>query len=282
MDPLPSMNALISCLLTVLVCAEASARQEGSVSALIEKAVARTKSTDEQIWNHTGHLRFTFVQVTENLGENRAVKEREERRFQIYPIHGTPYARLVEIDGRPLTPKEQEKEQQKEDEFRRDAAEDGKEGQRKDGREAKDRLVFEEIVKKYRFHLENADSIDGRATQVVSFEPLSGDLPEEHPLDGFLNQTHGRLWIDEESDEVRKIEFSTVETIKLLWGIAGNISAVEGFLERRPMAGLDLWAPSRFEVYLKGRTGFSSFHRNVIMEWHDYEIVPDEADGILP
>jgi hypothetical protein len=273
------MNALIPCLLTVLACAEAFAGQEGSVSALIEKAVARSKSTDEQIWNHTGHLRFTFVQITENLDHDRAVKAREERRFQVYPIHGTPYARLVEIDGRPLTPKDQEKEQQKEDEFRRDAA---KEGQREDGREAKDRLVFEEIVKKYHFHLENMDSIDGRAAQVVSFEPRSGDLPEEHPLDGFLNQTHGRLWIDEESAEVRKIEFSSVEAIKLLWGIAGNISAVEGILERRPMAGLDLWAPSRFEVYLKGRAGFSSFHRNVIMEWHDYEIVPDEADGTPP
>jgi hypothetical protein len=273
------MIALILCLLTVLGSAEAFARQDGSVSALIEKAVARSKSTDEQIWNHTGHLQFTFVQVTENLDDEREVKDREERRLRIYPIEGIPYGRLLEIDGRPLTPEQQEKENEREEEFRRKAA---SESHREQGGDPEDRLVFEEIVKKYRFQLEPPDAIDGRSTQVLSFEPLSSDLPEKNRLDAILNQTRGKLWIDEESAELRKIEFSTVEAVKMLWGIAANISAVEGVLERRPMTGMDLWAPSRFEVYLKGRAGFSSFHRNVIMEWHDYELVQDEADGYPP
>ena len=34
-----------------------------------------------------------------------------------------------------------------------------------------------------------------------------------------------------------------------------------------------MWAPSRFEVYLKGRTGFASLHRTQVMEWRDYETI---------
>jgi hypothetical protein len=249
-------------------------QQEASVTDLLEKAVARSKWTDEQIWNRTGRLRFTFYQLIENLDDDGETKDRDERRLVVFPIDGMPYARLVEINGRQLTPEEQEQENRREEEFRRDSERKAKQRPEPD---EEDRLVFDEILEKYRFRMEGMEQIEGRSTHVLSFEPRDRDLPKKRRLDAFLNRTRGTIWIDQELHEVRKIEFSVSEKIKLWWGIAGSFSTIEGTLERRPIEGEDLWAPSRFKVYLKGRAGFAPLHRTQVMEWRDYETIQEEA-----
>ena len=140
--------------------------------------------------------------------------------------------------------------------------------------------MFAEIVEKYRFRMERREQIDGRTTNVLSFEPRARELPKKRRLDGLLNRTRGTVWIDEDSHEVRRIEFSVDGTIKLLWGIAGSFSKIEGTLERRPIEGEDLWSPSRFEVHLQGRSGFASLHRTQVMEWRDYETIREDVANV--
>jgi hypothetical protein len=246
-------------------------QQDASVTALVDKAVARSKWSDEQVWNRTGRIRFTYYQLIENLDEDGKAKDRDERRLAVFPIHGIPYARLIEIGGRQLTAEEEENEKRREEDFRRDAEQNP--GKHKPRRE--DRLVVEEIVQKYRFGMEGTETMEGRRTIILSFEPRSRDLPKKSQLDILLNRIRGKAWIDEGTHEVRRIEFEVDGKIKLLWGIVGSFSRVEGTLERKPIEGTELWAPSRFEVYLKGRTGFRSIHRAQTLEWRDYEAVDD-------
>jgi hypothetical protein len=248
-------------------------QQDAFVATLVEKAAARSKWSDEQVWNRTGHLRFSLYQLIENLDGDGHAKDRDEKRLLVFPIHGVHYARLVEIDGRQLTAQEQEHEARREEDFRRDAGQNpGKQKPRDE-----DRLVIEEIVEKYRFRMEGTEPIEGRPTIILAFEPRARDLPKKRRLDVLLNRIRGRVWIDESSHEARRIEFSVDEKIKLLWGIVGTFDNIEGRLERKPMEGTDLWAPSRFEVYLKGRTGFRSIHQNHVIEWRDYETVEENA-----
>lgn len=248
-------------------------QQDASVTTLVEKAVARSKWSDEQVWNRTGHLKFTLYQLIENLDEAGKAKDRDERLLAVFPIHGVPYARLVEVGGRQLTAQEQENEERREKDFRRDVEQNSGKHSLRD----KDRLAVEEIVEKYRFRMEGTEPMEGRPTIILSFEPRARDLPKKRQLDTLLNRIRGKVWIDEGSHEVRRIEYSSDGKIKLLWGIAGSFSKVEGTLERKPIEGADLWAPSRFEVYLKGRSGFRSLHRTQIIEWRDYETIEDEA-----
>lgn len=246
-------------------------QQDASVTAIVEKAVARSKWSDEEVWNRTGHLRFTFYQRIENLDEDGKAKDRDERRLEIFPIHGVPYARLVEIDGRQLTAIERENEERREEAFRRDAELDPD----KHRPHREERLVVEEIVEKYRFRMEGTEPVEGRPTILLAFEPRARNLPKKRQLDVLLNRIRGRVSIDQGSHEVRRIEFSVDGKIKLWWGIAGSFSRVEGTLERKPIEGTDLWAPSRFDVYLKGRSGFRSIHRTQVLEWRDYQTVDD-------
>ena len=148
----------------------------------------RSKRTDEQIWNRTACLSFTFYQLVENLDDDGKAKDRDERRFVVFPIHGMPHARLFEINGRPLTAKEQENEERREEEFRRDAERDP---DRKQEPNEEDRLVFAEIVEKYRFRMKGREQIEGRTTNVLSFEPRAGDLPNKRRLESYIEPDSG-------------------------------------------------------------------------------------------
>ena len=67
----------------------------------------------------------------------------------------------------------------------------------------------------------------------LSFEPKSGKLPVRRRNDRTLNNSRGRVWLDQESYEIARVEFELKGPTRISWRILGFISRVDGMLDRK-------------------------------------------------
>ena len=87
-------------------------------------------------------------------------------------------------------------------------------------------------------------------------------------------RTRDRIWIDEDTFEVARVEFELIGKVRLWWGILGSMSAARGSLDRYPLEE-DIWAPLRLETDMSARVLFRSTRRAETSEWRDYERVAE-------
>jgi hypothetical protein len=268
------------CLLAVcaaascLTAAASASSPSDDADQIIKETIARAKQADEVIQERWGDLRFRIRSTTETLNADGEVAERHETLSEVYPIHGISYSRLVEIDGRPLTKTEMEKEDERERQFRLEAEKHEETGRKSTDDESV--RIDENLAAKYRFHHDGEEELGGEPAYVISFEPRSGKLPAKNRIETVLNKTAGRIWIDRGTLEIRKIEFSLREKVEFLLGLVGTLSDLKGVFEREPLNDEGLWVPRRLQFYTNGRLLFDSLHRNQLMQWSDYQVVSGE------
>ena len=230
----------------------------------LERGLAREQQGVDRRYTHRLH------RVVEKLDRDARPARVEKFLYQVVYIDGMRYERLLEKDGKPLGKREQEAERRKEEDVRRRLRKDG------DG-DSLNARVFRfnrDLVDRYRFRLTGTGEVNGRQAFVVSFEPKSGELPVLHRVDRALNNSKGRVWLDQESYDIARVEFRMFRTTRFGWGILGSISHVEGVLECREGEGGN-WFPSFFRIYLKGRVLFRSMHTRRTSRWSDFEPVAE-------
>jgi len=107
---------------------------------------------------------------------------------------------------------------------------------------------------------------------VLAYRPKEGKLPVNRRIDRALNKAEGRIWVDQESYEVSRIEFILKEKVKLWWGLIGSIQEVKGTVQRQEVDP-GVWFPTGFDLYLKGRIFFRSLHSRQQVRWSEFDRV---------
>ncbi len=261
---------------SIFTCARAQTGEKGSpptVSDIIERALKRAKWSESQ--NLEAKYSFIMRSSFEKLGKDGEVKEQDERVQKVFPIEGVPYRRLVEKDGRALTKAEWEEERKRERDFRKRLAQEGH------SRSVGNQISFnEDLVRRYEAVLQGIEESGGYSFYVLSFRPKSRNLPVRRQIDRALNKAEGKIWIDTEEYEIFRVEFELAEKVKMWWGILGSLSKVKGRLDRVEVAD-GVWFPERFDLYMKGRRLFRSFHFRRKALWSGFErvLVEDAASG---
>ena len=232
------------------------------LSRALERGLANDKRRDD--YNYS----FRLLRIEEKLDKQSRPTRIEKRVYQVVPIGNVRYERLLEKDGEPLTKKEQEAERRKEARFRRRIERNGDAGRSNDNEVRFNR----ELVDRYRFRVEGAGELHGRKVYRLSFEPKSGKLPVRRRIDRALNNSRGRVWLDQESYEIARVEFELIRPTRIWWGILGSISRVDGMLDRKEGEN-GIWFPSYFRLYLQGRILFKSLHGRRESHWSDFKPV---------
>ena len=233
-----------------------------SAKELIELALERANWLKEQKVEEK--YSFSEVVLAEKLHADKSIKEREHSRYEVYPVEGVLFRRLVEKNGRPLSPGEIEWEEQKE----RDLREQLKRGEKP--KQDENRIEFNrDLISRFRAEVVSRELLHGRFTYVLRFEPKSNRLPVRRRIDYALNKSTGRMMIDEETYEVARVEFHLIKPVRLWWGLLGKLREAEGSLERKPATD-GYWAPTELKTYVYGRALFSSFHRRRQTQWGKY------------
>ena len=233
--------------------------------AIIARALERAEWVETQ--DYPARYRTAMTRYVQRFHGDGRLRHEETRAFEVSPLGGFPYARLVSRDGQRLTEPELEREQERERAFL-EALDEGRDPN-------EDEIAFDaELVSRYDFHLEGTELFRGRSSYLLSFVPRPGPLPVRRRIDRALNKARGRIWIDEDTFEMARVEFELIGTVRLWWGILGSMSAARGAFDRYPLDE-DIWAPFRLETYMSTRVFFRSTRRAETSEWHDYERVAE-------
>lgn len=237
-----------------------------NVDQIISLALERVEYRSSQ--NLEEKFVFQLLNISEKLDKKARSTQVEKRLFEVLPIGGVSYERLLEKNGQPLGKDDLKAQRRKEAKFRH-SLNRGKAQENSDSNEVQ---FNRELVERYRFCLEGIKQFRGRNTFILSFKPRRERLPVRRRIDRALNNSKGRIWVDQESYEISRVEFELMKKVPLWWGVVGSISQVQGLMERREIEN-NIWFPSCFKFYMKGRILFRSLHSRRQSSWSNFQRV---------
>ncbi len=267
---MPFLRALRRCVffaaaggLLPLAAAAQNGERLPTATEVMDKVIERARWVQE----HRPALQYTYRQqvLVEKMDGDGAVKERDERIYQLVRIDGEPYLRLVQKNGQPPTEDDLADEAKREKEFRKRLAERRKKKSDDEG------FRFDrELVSKYRGEMLGREAVNGRPAYILRFEPKSRDLPVRKRVDRLTNKLAGKLWIDAQDYEVVKAEGSLIEPARVGLGLIAKFSKLDFSFEAVRLDN-STYLPLRLDALLQGRVVFSSIHQRQTIHWKDFQ-----------
>jgi hypothetical protein len=243
----------------------APAARAWDVNALVLEAAARQREGEVA----AGRIALERIEVESEVDAEGRPTPRERRRYAVVmDRRGVVGRELLEVDRRAATEDEREKSR-REDEKRRRAALEAN-GERSDEEELMSgRVPLLDLLPRLRFRLVGEETVDGRPSHVVDFEPKPG-LVSKTVRDRVLNNVAGRVWIDVADVQVRRIEGRLTAPVKVLGGALLDLKGIRLTYEgREAMPGI--WAPCREEIGITATAGmFLRYRREMRFEFSGY------------
>jgi hypothetical protein len=235
---------------------------------IVQKVVRRAAEIEEQ--NPQAEYTYNQLSVRMKLDSDGTVKERDEKLYEVFYIEGLPFRRLVKRNGQPLSAEEVNLEQQREQNFHLQVPE--RKRRKAQGPLAERISLNEELVSRYSFDLLGREAINGRSTYVLAYRPQRDDLPVRRRLDRLLNKLTGKVWIDEQDNEIVRLEGHLAEKVTLWGGLIATVRKLEGeFEQTRTDEGV--WFPLRIQGSLDARYFFTNVRFAQTERWSDFRKV---------
>lgn len=164
-------------------------------------------------------------------------------------ILGTPYQRLVEVNGKPLTPEQTADEKRK---LEKTVAERKSESPDKkaeriakyDEERRRDHAMMDEMVKAFDFKLIGATMLNGRAVYSLQASPRKGYQPPNMETQA-LTGMEGKLWVDKKTFQWVKVEAHVTHPVSIKGFLAQVEPGTHFELEKIPVAP-GIWMAKHF------------------------------------
>lgn len=120
------------------------------------------------------------------------------------------------------------------------------------GYREKDFKVEQAMLDRYRITLAGVEEVNGRPAWALEFEPADPPAPAHGIKERFLNQTAGRVWVDQEDGTMARLELRLVKPVNVIGGLVGAVKACQVFVQRE-RASSGLWFNAHMRWRLEGR-----------------------------
>ncbi len=213
--------------------------------------------------------------TTRDLHKDGSVRAKRSETFLVTPGPGGEYRRLVAKNGKPLSQKEESREERKLREFLEEHMRLSPEEQasrRKD--KIQDRIEryqsrLEEALEVFVFERGQDATSNGVVLRVFDVRPRSGYEGHSRPTK-ILARMEGTLWVDPERNQLARVHLRFREDLRLLGGIFGRISKGSEVVAEGSLVD-GLWLLDRVEAFLNARLYFlKSYHKRVVVDYDDY------------
>ena len=179
-------------------------------------------------------------------------------------ILGSPYQRLVAINGQPLTPTETAAEKQKlQDTISKRKNESPRQRSARIARYEKERrhnhLLMDQMTKAFAFKVVDETNLDGHEVYVLRATPRPGYRPPNMETEA-LTGMEGKMWIDKGSFQWVKVEAQVTHPVSIASFLAQVEPGTHFELEKEPVAP-GIWLPSHFSMRARSRILFLIPHR---------------------
>jgi len=265
----------VLCLLLALSLT-APARQIETLTELQIREIIR-ESADRDVENQKKRRDYTYVRRDEErtLDGKGGVKSRESKTYQILVLNGEIVERLIEKDDKPISEKEERKENDRIQKIV-ERGEKENDGQRRKRFEKRDREVEEarqfvrEIADAYKFRLFGMEDVGGRAAYVVDADPLPGYKPRLKDA-RFLPKFRFRVWIDKQDRHWVKLDAECIDTVS--WGLflarlhKGSTVHIE-----QTRVNDEVWLPKHLALNIDARIALlKSMNMELDITFRDYQ-----------
>lgn len=227
-------------VLVSLATTQQSQSREGSESA---QELARKVVDNEAKAAHDDQSRWSFQSTVEKSGrkEERAVIETKDGNID----------RLISIDGQPLTPDQQKKENDRIQKLLKDPSEQRKEkeAEQKDDQEMIRTLKLLPQALLFSYGSRRDDSIQ------LLFKPN----PQFHPDSNearVLNALAGELWVNSKENRIEEIKGHLIREVRFWGGIAGHLNKGGEFYVKQVEGAPGIWLLSTINVQMNGKALF--------------------------
>ncbi len=185
--------------------------------------------------------------------------------YQVTMIEGSPYQRLIEVNGKPLSAAQnasEMKKQQQETAQRRSESPDQRKKRISDyetGRQ-RDHAMMEQLTKAFNFQLLGTHNLRGFTVWQLKATPKPGyNPPNMHAQ--VLTGMQGQLWIDQKTYQWVKVTAQVIHPVS----IAGFLAQVEPGtrfeLEKSPAEG-NIWQITHFSMKSQAKVLFLFSHNS--------------------
>ena len=215
--------------------------------------VRRSVEVDHHNFERAQKYTCTQRQVIKYLDKHGNVKSTEIKTYDINYYYGEFYPRLVQVNDRPLSEKEQKKEDEKLEKFlakhRKESEEDREKRRRKQQKEREEGRAFvRDVVNAYDFRIVGDDRVSGEDAWVIEATPRKEFQPTQPHAD-MLKKMKGRIWIEKNEYNWVKVEAEAIDTIS--FGLfLFRIHPGSRFVLENTHINNELWAISR--LYING------------------------------
>jgi hypothetical protein len=230
----------------VLLCSIASTAQQ-DVPSIIQRSV----EANNRDW----------AAVPEFNNRERDRTKDGDKTYAVTMLYGSPYQRLIAVNGQPVSPqkdKEEQKKYQQAVEQRKHESPDKRaarianyEAERK-----RDRNMLDQMTRAFDFHLVGERDFDGRRVYELKATPRKGYQPPNRDTQ-VLTGMEGTLWIDRDTFQWVKVEAHVTRPVKIVGFLAEVEPGTHFELEKKPVAGDEnIWMAAHFAMKSRARVMF--------------------------
>lgn len=195
--------------------------------------------------------------------------------YQVYMIEGSPYQRLIAVNGKPLS-KEQSAQEEKKLEQERSKRKSESSSERKD-RIAKfekdrhrDHELMQQLTKAFDFKLAGTRKLQSREVYLLKATPKPGYNPPNMETQVLLGM-EGQLWIDTQTYQWVKVTAKVIRPVSIEGFLAQVQPGTRFELEKMPV-GNGIWQPKHFSMKSHSKVLFLFNRRSQADEtYFDYQ-----------
>jgi hypothetical protein len=217
----------------------------------------QTLQTDRTL---LGQYTYTQKETKTTLDSKGKTTKTETNVYQV--IRGAQewktYRRHISRNGVPLSDRELEKQDRKEQErvekeIRRRANQSAKKRQEEQTKaELKEREEIDEVFAVYDVQLVRREMLHAISTILVTFKAKPGYKPKSRE-GKVLQHIAGQAWIAEDDHELAKLEAEIIDTISIGAGLLAKVQKGSRLTFERRKINDEIWLPVRVDASLNGR-----------------------------
>jgi hypothetical protein len=221
---------------------------------------------------------YKFLDEVKTLDRSGQVKETRLKLIEILYFGGKPYEHLLERDGKPLSPGEQKREQDKLNRAAQEAAKltpaEREARQAKLDRERdKDNEWLQFIPKAYNFAFQPDVDLNGRSTYVLVATPKA-DYRGKY--DNLLRNMQGKLFIDKSDYTLARTEADVLQSVS--FGLfLGRLSKGTRLSFEQLRVNDEVWLPKNATAHVDARALVKAYRFDEHVVFSDYRKFQSES-----
>ncbi|MGH9946662.1 MAG: hypothetical protein ACRD6X_05625 [Pyrinomonadaceae bacterium] len=251
----------------------------------IRKLLAELQTNEDKVEEILDTYSYIQKQTNREIGKDGAMRETSSETNQLSFYKGNRIRRLIEKNGKPLSEKDQAKEdrevQKRVEEIEKKIAE--KEAKPESGppNEPSRRVSIAEVLRASRLINPRRERLRGRDVIVFDFEPNPDfDYDNAKSMLKFFGKTAGVMWIDEKDKQVARLEAFLSDNYNIGGGVLAKLRKGASFVIEQERVNDEIWLPAVADINMSIRVLLvKGIDINAVVRSYDYKKFATEVEG---